>query len=170
LNHLTKVASRTTLGLRDRQGPELVENIWPPTEDDVIKLGALDLVDRVSLLDTGQFELGGIGGALFIAPFPRGLCFVRVRLLVPPWNRHRHHMVRVAIAPDNRPDEPKLYTPPGELIEICRPEFLRDLDYMPVEVIFNLNAPVFKEPGHYVVEAYCDTDFMGSTKFELRAP
>ena len=136
----------------------------------MVKLESLVLCDdfKFSQDQNNQLNLYGVGGVVFTAPFPRGLCYLYARVSLPQLVNQTEFELKAILTKDDLPNQPSIYNAPTKWFKRMPQPFLRTTDPEPAAVIFDFNDVLIRNPGHYKITVYCGSIELGSTNFELR--
>jgi len=136
----------------------------------VVKLESLVLCDDYCFSQdrNNQLDLFGVGGIVFTAPFPRGLCYLYARVLLPHLDQQSEFVLKACLVRDELPNQFPVYTATPKAFKRTRQPFSRRGDSEPAAVIFDFNDAVIAKPGHFTIKVYCGGIELGATTFELR--
>jgi hypothetical protein len=136
----------------------------------LVKLESLVLCDNFQFSEDGnnQLTLYGVGGIIFTASFPRGLCYLYARVLLPHLDQQSEYVLKAALVRDELPDQAPVYIAIPKAFRRVPQPFSRKGDFEPTAAVFDFNDAMITKPGHYTIKVYCGGSELGSTKFELR--
>jgi hypothetical protein len=126
------------------------------------------LCDYYTVLQNGCYDLIGVGGNVFTAPFPRALAYLFVRVLVPyrELSSDLHHRLTIALNDD---DGPTIADPSVSFTPTKNPNWPEGTAQVS-DFIFDLRAIHFQREGIYTIKILWNDEEIGKITFRLREP